>query len=229
MLRPFLRAWHRRQYKRNIRRYWTVRDFMKDTLDSPERAAIHHRETRFITERVLELAPRRVLDVGCSFGAVVKSLAERGVPTVVGIDLSPLGVAQAQRFVGPLPNAHLLEASATALPFPSNSFDAVITRSVMSILPPDVADAARRELVRVCRGTVLHLENETSAGERAHSFPHNNAAAYHAMGFHEVVREPGPVRHNSTFTLAVVGAPAWVDVPHPTQVPIRARRSGERV
>ena len=211
VLRPLLRAWRRQQYKRNMRQYWTDRDFMKDTFETQERAEVHRQETDFLTERILGLEPQRVLDVGCSFGAVVKAVAERGVEQVVGMDISPTGLAQARSHVGTLSNTALLEAGVEHLPFADNSFDVVLTRSVVAHLPPKVADRGRREMARVSRGYVLHLENETTAGRQAHTYLHDNGAAYQAMGFERVAREPGPMRQQSTFTCVDVRSGAAAD------------------
>ena len=68
------------------------------------------------------IGDKRLLDVGCGHGALVKALTERGAQ-VTGIDPHPQAVAAAKTAV---PNARIEAASAEALPFDEAAFDGVV-------------------------------------------------------------------------------------------------------
>lgn len=64
---------------------------------------------------------KRVLDLGCGAGYGVAELAHRAA-FVTGVDPAAEAIQYARAHY-PLPNAHFIEASATALPFAERSFD----------------------------------------------------------------------------------------------------------
>ncbi|MBA3826185.1 MAG: class I SAM-dependent methyltransferase [Ktedonobacterales bacterium] len=102
----------------------------------------------------LDLQPNsRVLEVGCGPGVTLQALAAR-VPEghVVGVDRSPVMVAQARRRGRALLRAgHLevLEGSTEALPFADASFDLVVAIHVLYFWPDAIATLTK--LRRVLR------------------------------------------------------------------------------
>lgn len=63
---------------------------------------VKHRLTRYHDFFVERIAPgERVLDVGCGYGAVARSIAERTGAEVTGIDLDAGNIAQARRITHP--------------------------------------------------------------------------------------------------------------------------------
>jgi 2-polyprenyl-3-methyl-5-hydroxy-6-metoxy-1,4-benzoquinol methylase len=85
--------------------------------------------------------PLRILDIGCGTGLLMRDLGQFG--TVQGIDSSPLAIEYCKK--RGLTNVSL--ASATSLPFDSNSFDVVVILDVLEHLEDDGAGC--RELARV--------------------------------------------------------------------------------
>lgn len=75
-------------------------------------------------------AGNRVLDIGCGYGAVARSIA-RHVPDadVTGIDIEPVNVAQARNAENP-PNLNFVEGDATEA-FPAGSWDVVVLSNVL--------------------------------------------------------------------------------------------------
>lgn len=103
-------------------------------------------------ERVVKrarLAPgERVLDVACGTGAVASvALRETGSEgAVVGIDRSPEMLEVARR---KMPDVDWREGRAEALPFPDESFDAVLCQFGLMFF--DDRDQALREMLRLLR------------------------------------------------------------------------------
>jgi ubiquinone/menaquinone biosynthesis C-methylase UbiE len=96
--------------------------------------------------RLLGAGPGDLLDAGMGPGRLCAALAERGW-SVSGIDLSPEMVEIARRRL-PEAAARLLHAQIEELPFPSESFDAVVATGAL-----EYSDFPRAlgELVRVLR------------------------------------------------------------------------------
>jgi ubiquinone/menaquinone biosynthesis C-methylase UbiE len=88
-------------------------------------------------------AGKRVLEVGCGTGLLLRRVAEFA-GSAVGVDLSPgmLEQAKARGF-------EVHEGSATALPFPDASFDVTYSFKVLAHVP-DI-ETALREMARVTR------------------------------------------------------------------------------
>ena len=88
----------------------------------------------------------RVLDVACGTGVLTREVAGRAGPggAVTGLDLSPEMLAVAARLS---PELRWQQGSADALPFPDQSFDAVVSQFGLMFFPDPVAGL--REMVRV--------------------------------------------------------------------------------
>lgn len=101
--------------------------------------------------RLLPPPPARVLDCGCAFGFMTKSLARRRYRTA-GIDLDPGYVARARQRV---PGADIRLGPADALPWADGHFDAAVCLDVLEHCPDPPAAVA--ELARVLRpgGTLV--------------------------------------------------------------------------
>ncbi len=88
-------------------------------------------------------AGRHVLEVGCGTGLVLERIAAFA-QTAKGIDLSPGMLAKARAR-----NLDVCEGSATALPFPDDTFDVTCSFKVLAHVP-DI-EAALSEMARVTR------------------------------------------------------------------------------
>jgi SAM-dependent methyltransferase len=89
----------------------------------------------------------RVLDVGCGLGSELAHLASIGW-RAVGVDLS---VSALQRARHAHQDVAFTQADATRLPFPADSFDAVLDRGCFHYLPPAGRITYLAELERVLR------------------------------------------------------------------------------
>lgn len=119
-----------------------------------------------LLERIAQVRPKLLLDVGCAWGTFTKKLAEY-CGEIVAVDLSPAIVERAQRENGAA-NIRYLSASALQLPFADGSFDTVIERGSLHHVREWRTMLA--ETVRVASGRVLALEpidDARSDGKRA--------------------------------------------------------------
>ena len=93
------------------------------------------------------VAGQRALDVGCGPGILTEELVARlGADAVAAVDPSSSFVEAAR---ARLPGVTVAEASADALPFPDEAFDATLAQLVVHFMPDPVAGL--REMRRVTR------------------------------------------------------------------------------
>jgi ubiquinone/menaquinone biosynthesis C-methylase UbiE len=108
----------------------------------------------------------RLLDLGCGPGSITLGLAEKVAPgEVVGVDLQPSQVAQAQELSAArgVKNVRFEIADVYRLPFPDASFDAVFAHVVLMHLREPVR--ALMEMRRVLRpGGIVGCATVIGAG-----------------------------------------------------------------
>jgi ubiquinone/menaquinone biosynthesis C-methylase UbiE len=117
-----------------------------------------------VAVQLLDTAPGDVLDVGMGAGRLCSELDRLGWQ-VSGVDVSPAMVAAARRRL-PHVAERLVEGSIEQLPFPDESFDAVVATGVLEYATRDL-DGAVAELARVLR----------PQGEAVLSFPRQQSPA----------------------------------------------------
>jgi SAM-dependent methyltransferase len=93
--------------------------------------------------------PRRVLEIGCATGIIVKHLNALGCDAH-GIDVSEWAVKNAEH-----KNVRL--ASADNLPYPDHHFDLVLSCHSLEHLPDSIFDKVMRELTRVGSAFQFHM------------------------------------------------------------------------
>jgi SAM-dependent methyltransferase len=102
-----------------------------------------------VLERLVTVAGRDVVDVGCGGGALVRALAARGA-RVTGIEISESQLAPAVRDDGGA-GARYLVGLAQQLPLPAGSVDVVVFMRSFHHVPPSEMLAALGEARRVLR------------------------------------------------------------------------------
>lgn len=87
----------------------------------------------------VELAGRRVLDIGCGIGGVDLLLAgEHGAAEVIGIDIEAPLIARAEakaKSAGLAERVRFLTVEPGPLPFQAGAFDAVFSKDAMTLIP----------------------------------------------------------------------------------------------
>lgn len=118
------------------------------------------RLTAVLAEALIGHGP--VLEIGVGTGRIALPLADAGLE-VVGIDLSRPMLEQLRAKGGPVPVA---EADGTALPFPDDSFGAVVAAHVLHLVP-EWRDASL-EVLRVLRPDGVFLWARGGHGAPGH-------------------------------------------------------------
>jgi ubiquinone/menaquinone biosynthesis C-methylase UbiE len=142
------------------------------TLNFWERALINNPVRAFVQQhieapRLLRLGGRldgkEVLEIGCGRGIGVEVIVQRfGAGRVTAIDIDPrmIGLARKRLASLPLDRVKLEIGSATAIPAPDESFDAVFDFGVLHHIPD--WQKAVREIARVLRpGGLFYFEEVT--------------------------------------------------------------------
>lgn len=95
------------------------------------------------------LGQRRILDIGCGEGGLVRQLIDEGADAS-GVDPGEQAVAEARRKV---PGAQFQMAGAEALPFDDGAFDLTVMVNALHHVPTHLMRRALREGLRVVKGS----------------------------------------------------------------------------
>lgn len=132
--------------------------------------------------------PARVLEFGCGVGRHLSYLSGLPDAEVHGVDQSPTMLAGVPHFVSDpavVARARLIEPLGR-LPHADREFDIVFSAEVLIHVRPEDLDGRLAELVRVCRGSLLHLEPPAdyvlAAAEHDGCWYHDLVAAYARLG-----------------------------------------------
>lgn len=129
--------------------------------------------TAAAVERMALNAEHRVLDIGCGIGGASRYIAETIGCQVDGVDLTPEYVLTAKaltEMIGLEDKVSHEIASALAMPFTDDAFDAAITFHVAMNIPE--RDAFYREIARVLKpGGTLCLYDVMKVGETPVTYP----------------------------------------------------------
>jgi len=100
-----------------------------------------------------------VLDVACGTGEFEKLLlTENSTQSIVGVDISDKMLAIAQQKCSAFPQVSFHIASASALPFPSNSFDVIVSASSFHFFDDPLAALIEMRRVLKPDGKVVILD-----------------------------------------------------------------------
>lgn len=99
---------------------------------------------------------KRLLDIGCGRGRLLRALARRGA-AVTGVDPSAQMIAKSSEMA---PDAKLIQSGAEDLAFEDDSFDGAIIMNALHHVPGPIMQPALREALRVVRpgGAFLVIE-----------------------------------------------------------------------
>ncbi len=170
-------------------------------------AVTHHDLVQRFADAVPADAGSVILDVACGPGIITAALAPRA-RKVVAFDLTPEMLTKARQRCteAGLTNVSFREGSATDLPYPDASFDAVVTR--LSIHHFQLPQRPIAEMARVLKpGGTLVVADVVSSEVAEESALHNAI---------EILRDPSHVRMLPASELSAVIEGAGLTIKHRT-------------
>lgn len=174
---------------------------------------LYHIQEFMLVEYMMRNAPARVLEFGCGVGRHLRNLLAIPDIDVHGYDQSPTMVAGCRRWAEQAwIDAHVIVGKSTGpLPYPDRSFDIVYTAEVLVHVRPEDVEGILHELIRICKGHILHLERSPDCRVTANShdgcWDHDLPGLYARLGrtcdvlprgyrvhtpYRVVLGEPGP-------------------------------------
>ena len=167
----------------------------------------------------------RALDLGCGSGYGVADLAQRA-KFVAGIDVAPDAIAYARAHY-PLPHAHFLCASATAVPFQTGSFHLVTAFEVIEHLSD--WRCLLEEARRVLHSDGVFLVSTPNKLYYAESRAETGPNPFHTHEFEFGEFREALVRHFPQVTILLQNrVEAFAFYPHATFLPAETRMDGTR-
>jgi SAM-dependent methyltransferase len=121
-----------------------------------------------------------VLEVGCGFGRHLEYLRRIPGLDVAGCDQSRSMVDAMREWAAPgwIDEHVRIVAPLDPLPYPDGAFDVVFTVSVLIHVRPEHVEPFLRELLRVSRGQILHIENPPVAASFQTAVVHDGCWAH---------------------------------------------------
>ncbi|WP_195267408.1 class I SAM-dependent methyltransferase [Eubacterium sp. 1001713B170207_170306_E7] len=134
-----------------------------------------------IVERVLDLKPKTVLDLGCGNGNIIARLQKLSDADYYGLDISAAMIAQAEKR---LTGVHFVVGDAEKLPYKADKFDVIVCNASFHHYPRPTA--VIREIQRVLKkdGTLI-LGDPTAPFKLLTGFL-NSAMAHSHSGDHHI-------------------------------------------
>ena len=180
-------TWKRRWVYADPRLYWTLRGG-EDFFREQEGQAARTLRAEWMAQRLAAYRPSSILEIGCGYGKLLRSLRRRLDVPLVGLDFSTTQLEHAGRFLEGLDGIQMLLGSGERLPFRDGAFDMVVTSAVILHNPPKAAEQIRREILRVARRFAAHNEETSSSYNR---YGYDTAAWYRDQDI--PLLESGPI------------------------------------
>jgi SAM-dependent methyltransferase/glycosyltransferase involved in cell wall biosynthesis len=160
------------------------------------------------------LGPVRALDFGCGFGRHLRNLKRIGASEFHGVDMSQKMVDTAREHVADPAIASRIQRiqPRSRLPFPDGYFDVVMTSEVLIHVDTLDLPAILRELWRVSKSAILHIENLPVTGSRKENLAHDGCwlhdfrALYSDIGPADLAIYPDLIEHQCVYLVTKPGA-----------------------
>ena len=121
------------------------------------------RKNADVLRELLPLKSRRVVDIGCGDGALVRLMTREGAQ-VTGIDTNPAQIAKARATEAAGDETYVM-APGEKLPFPDGAFGSAVIFNALHHIPPPAMAAALTEVARVLNpGGLLYVSEPLAQG-----------------------------------------------------------------
>ena len=197
-------------------RYWQEHggEWVEEYAQRKQRNILYHIQELMLVDYLLHHTPSKVLEFGCGVGRHLRNLSQISGLDVFGYDQSPTMVQGCLRWTGQTwIDTHIALAGPLGpLPYADGTFDVVYTAEVLVHVRPEDLPTILAELIRVCRGHILHLETaehyELVSHEHSGCWKHDLVAAYAHLGRQCELLPAGYVAH-SPYRVVVGVAPRY--------------------
>lgn len=198
-------------------RYWREHGagWAKEYDDRKREQVYYHIQEIMLTEYVRHHAPARVLEFGCGPGRHLRNLVKLPGIEVFGYDQSAAMVSGARGWTSQQwLDEHVTIGMPTGrLPFADKQFDLVYTAEVLVHVRPEDLPGILRELVRVSKRQVFHLETSPShqlvSGEHDGCWWHDLIEAYARIGHTCEMLASGYTTHAPYRVILDTSTPVW--------------------
>lgn len=179
-------------------------EWPKEVEERKKTQIIYTLQECFIQTYLGALAPAKILEFGCGFGRHLRYLSNLPGLDCFGCDQSKTMLDGVQRWAGPeWTAARIAQIEALLpLPYPDKAFDVIFTTSVLIHIAPAHLLEILRELVRVARYQIIHIENNQVDHTRVSSTEHDGCwmhpliDVYREMGASAEVLEKGFIKQD---------------------------------
>jgi SAM-dependent methyltransferase len=153
-------------------------DGFVDAPSTPALFARHHYETARIRQLLADKDVQRSLEFGCGYGRLSPTFASLSARHI-GVDINGEALAAAR---AAYPHLDFRQSNGGELAFPDDTFDLVVSWTVLQHVRPERIDDALRELLRVLRpeGRLLLCEETRDPGGGTRHCWHREPSFYEA-------------------------------------------------
>jgi len=138
--------------------------------------ARHHYEMKLIRELLIDKATERSLEFGCGFGRLTPTFASLSKQHTA-IDINPHAVRAAR---AAYPHLDFQHSDGGRLPFDDNTFDLVVTWTVMQHIRPELIEGVLADIMRLLApgGRFLLCEETRNTGAKTRHSWHREPSFY---------------------------------------------------
>jgi SAM-dependent methyltransferase len=206
--------------------YWREHggDWVEGYDQRKKKLVLYHIQELMLTQYMLEHAqssperPMKVLEFGCGVGRHLRNLTRLPGVDAFGYDQSQTMAQGVLRWAGKAWfDSHITVGMPTGtLPYPDKHFDIAYSAEVLVHVRPEHVDGILKELIRVCKGHILHIETSEHVQLVSDShdgcWRHDLVAAYARLGLECQVLPSGYTAH-TPYRVAVGEQPRFTWAP----------------
>ncbi len=173
---------------------WRLGGFVQGAKSRPEFSARLYYDVSALREPLEEFTPEqtdRTLEVGCGYGRLTPWIDDL-VTQTDAVDPNESAIENATE---QYPQINFSVELAQELPYPDDSFDLIVTWTVLQSIPPDVIHEVTEEMVRVLApGGVLILAEQVEKPDREITWSWSESEYQELFGSLELIESrPRPV------------------------------------
>jgi len=138
-------------------------------------------QQNWLYQKISEIDPNSILEVGCGFGRNIKFLSGKGIPVrkITGVDISSTMLENCRRY---FKNAQLklILADIVELPLRDKSISLTFSHGVLMHIPPEKLMESVKEIFRVTKDYFLCVEQNYNGNE--YTFVHDYQHLFSQLG-----------------------------------------------